>query len=107
MGDANIWDNLNASHFEKEFYRETYDQIVMFVIGEPTERYFETLNFFNADREWYQEDLKRKFDVDYGLELLKILLGKDDALVLNILDKLYSYVLEDERVKQYMDAIFQ
>ena len=107
MGDANIWDNLNASHFEKEFYRETYDQIVRIVNGEPTERYFETVNLFNADREGYQEDLKRKFDVDYGLELLKILLGKDDALVLNILDKLYSYVLEDERVKQYMDAIFQ
>ena len=75
--------------------------------GEPTERYFETVNLFNADREGYQEDLKRKFDVDYGLEILRILSGKDDALVLNILDKLYSYAPEDERVKQYMDVIFQ
>ncbi len=27
MGDRNCWDNLNGAHFEKKFYRETFDQI--------------------------------------------------------------------------------
>ena len=51
MGDANIWDNLNASHFEGEFYRETYDQIVRIIRGETEERYFDTVNFFNPQRQ--------------------------------------------------------
>ncbi len=105
MGDANIWDNLNASHFEGEFYRETYDQIVRIIRGETEERYFDTVNFFNPQRQGFEKDMERKFDIEYGLEFFKLLLGKDDKIALNVLDKLYSYAPEDERVRQYVEAV--
>lgn len=34
MGDQNDWDNLNGAHFEREFYRETFDQIKRIIFGE-------------------------------------------------------------------------
>lgn len=107
MGDANMWDNLNASHFEKEFYRETYDQILRIINGEAAERYFDEVNLFFQDRPGYEEDMQRKFDVEYGLELFQSLWGKDNELCLNILDKLYGYAPEDERVIQYLNLITQ
>lgn len=107
MGDANMWDNLNASHFEKEFYRETYDQMIRIINGEATERYFDETNLFFQDRLGYEEDMRRRFDVEYGLELFQTLWGKDNELCLNILDKLYSYAPRDERVIQYMNYIAQ
>lgn len=105
MGDANMWDNLNASHFEKEFYRETYAQILRIVSGEAAERYFDETNLFFQDRPGYVEDLQRRFDVESGLELFRSLLGNDNDLALNILDKLYSYAPEDERVIEYMNFV--
>ena len=107
MGDANLWSNLNASHFEKEFYRETYDQIVRIIHGEETERYYENVSFFNKDREGYKEDEKRAFDIEEGLCFFESLLGKDDALGLNVLDKLYTYAPENEKVKKYVEFILQ
>lgn len=105
MGDANLWDNLNASHFEKEFYRETYDQILRIVRGEAAERYYDETNLFFQDRPGYEEDRQRRFDVESGLELFRSLLGNDNDLALNILDKLYCYAPEDGRVIEYMNFI--
>lgn len=107
IGDANIWDNLNASHFEMEFYRETYDQIIRIVKGEAAERYFDEVNLFFQDRPGYEEDKRRKFDVEVGLELFRSLYGNDDEAALNILDKLYCYAPEDRRVIEYMNIIAQ
>lgn len=108
IGDANLWDNLNASHFEKEFYRETYDQVVRIIDGETTERYFDTVQMFNKNRDGYTEDLKRKFDVEYGLQFFETLFKEQNGLSelsLNILDKLYAYAPQDARVRYYMENL--
>lgn len=108
IGDANVWDNLNASHFEKEFYRETYDQIVRIIDGEAAERYFDTVQMFDRNRPGYDEDMKRKFDIEYGIQFLETSLNEQNGLSepgLNILDKLYTYASQDKRVVQYMNAL--
>lgn len=105
MGDANIWDNLNASHFEKEFYRETYDQIIRIIHHETDQRYFDDVNLFNLERPGYTEDMQRIFDVEYGLKIFESLLEKDIELGLNVLDKLYSYAPTDKRVLHYINSI--
>lgn len=108
MGDRNLWDNLNASHFEKEFYRETYDQIVRIIEGESTERYFDTVRMFDRSRPGYDEDMKRKFDVEYGLKFFEILMEENKGLSelgLNVLDKLYTYAPEEKKVEQYMEML--
>lgn len=104
MGDANVWDNLNASHFEKEFYRETYDQILRIIRGETTERYFSEVRLFDKDRPGFQEDMTRKFDVEWGLKFYRIFEKQDPAICLNVLDKLYSYAPEDERVIKCLES---
>lgn len=108
IGDANLWSNLNASHFEKEFYRETYDQIVRIIDGEATERYFDTVQMFDKSRPGYEEDMKRKFDVEYGLQFFETLFKEYNGMTeigLNILDKLCAYAPQDERVRRYMGAL--
>lgn len=108
IGDANLWSNLNGSHYEKEFYRETYDQIVRIIEKETDERYFETVQMFDRNRAGFEEDMKRKFDIDYGIRFLEILLEENKGLSelsLNILDKLYSYAPEDKRVIHYIDTL--
>lgn len=105
MGDANVWNNLNASHFENEFYRETYDQIISIVTGETKEKYFEQTRLFNPNRRGYEEDLKRKFDVEWGLEILPILLESGDELWANVLELLMIHAPEDKRVREYYDNI--
>ncbi|MBE5936751.1 MAG: hypothetical protein E7265_01835 [Lachnospiraceae bacterium] len=104
-GDANYWDNLNGAHFEKEFYRETYDQIMRIVRGESKERYYSQPDFFNPQRRGYEEDRERLFDVESNLIMFNKLLEADDILWLNILDKLNTYAPEDVRVKQYMECL--
>lgn len=107
IGDANIWNNWNASHFEMEFYRETYDQIIRIIKGESSERYFDKTRFFNQDRDGYEEDKTRAFDVEWGKEIFEQLVDAQNELWFNILDKLYAYAPEDPRVKQYMQVIFE
>lgn len=104
MGDANVWNNWNASHFEKEFYRETYDQILRIIRGEATERYFDEVRLFDQNRSGFQEDMARKFDVEWGLEFYKVFAKQEPAICLNVLDKLYCYAPEDERVIKCMEA---
>lgn len=109
MGDRNLWDNLNASHFEKEFYRETYDQIIRIIEGETAERYFDTVQVFDRNRPGYDEDMKRKFDVEYGIKFFEALLEESNGLSelgLNVLDKLYAYAPEDKNVNRYMEMLF-
>lgn len=108
IGDANLWDNLNTSHFEKEFYRETYDQIVRIIDGERTERYFDTVRMFDKNRPGYEEDMEREFDVEYGLQFFEVLLKENNRLTelgLNILDKLYAYAPQEDRVGRYVNAL--
>ena len=107
MGDANLWDNLNASHFEKEFYRETYDQIIKIIKGEVTSRYIDEVRFFDRERDGYNADADLNFNVEEGLRFFTALLGKDDCLGLNVLDKLYMHAPDDIRVKKYVDFISQ
>ena len=100
MGDQNDWDNLNGAHFEREFYRETFDQIKRIIFGETDKRVYDEPDFFNPDRRGYEEDMKRKFNVEYNLEILDVLMNNNDILWLNILDKLNSYAPEDPRVAE-------
>ena len=57
-------------------------------------------DFFNPDRRGYEEDMKRKFNVEYNLEILDVLMNNNDILWLNILDKLNSYAPDDSRVAE-------
>lgn len=100
MGDQNDWDNLNGAHFEREFYRETFDQIKRIIFGETDKRVYDEPDFFNPDRRGYEEDMKREFNVEYNLEILDVLMNNNDILWLNILDKLNSYAPGDSRVAE-------
>lgn len=105
MGDRNSWENLNGAHFEKQFYRETFDQIKRIIFENNAERYFTTPDFFSKKRRGYEEDLQRKFDVESALELFYILLDEEDVLWINILDKLNTYAPEDERVIELVQCM--
>ena len=105
MGDANKWDNLQGAHFEQEFYRETYTQIMKIINGESNERYFSNPLFFHKEREGWDEDRHRAFDVEANLRLMEELVKQEDILWLNILDKLYAYAPDDIRVQNYLQAI--
>lgn len=106
MGDANVWDNLNASHFENEFYRETYDYIMKIIHGDTGGiRYFNDVRFFESSREGFEEDKQRAFDVEWGLKVLKVLLYEDDLLWANVLDKLWMHAPNDPRVREYMNIL--
>jgi hypothetical protein len=106
MGDANLWTNWNASHFEKEFYRETYDQIIRIVTGANTPRYYNKVRLFQSDRDGYEEDKKRNFNVEWGINMLKKLMEEEDALWLNVLELLWIHAPQDPRVLQYMNLAF-
>lgn len=102
MGDANIWGNIHGAHFEREFYRETYDQVMRIVKGETKERYFSQPRFFLEERRGIDEDRKWAFNVEDGLKTMEMLVEKEDILWLNILDKLYMHAFNDSRVQEYM-----
>lgn len=102
MGDANIWGNLQGAHFEQEFYRETYDQVVRIVRGETEEKYFSQPRFFVEDRRGIEEDRKWAVNVENCLKTMEMLVEKEDILWLNILDKLYMHVPDDSRVQEYV-----
>lgn len=103
MGDENIWDNLQGAHFEREFYRETFDQIRRIVFGETTENYFSKPLFFDTGRRGYSEDAKLSFNIEEGLEKMIKLYHGDDLLWINLLDKLYMHAPSDKRVLEAMD----
>lgn len=104
MGDANLWDNWNASHFEKEFYRETYDQIIRIVNGQTNCRYYDKVQFFNKERDGYKEDFSRKYDVEHNIEVMKILMEDDDDLWINVLEQCYIRQPDNEELKEYIKA---
>ena len=105
MGDENHWSNLNGAHFEKEFYRETFDIACSIIRGETTEKYHSQPRFFDYTRRGIEEDMQRKFDIESSIALFEKLLNDNDMLWLNILDKLNAYAGEDARVQQYMDFL--
>ena len=106
MGDANLWpDNLNGAHFEKEFYRETYDQIMRIIYGETDIRYYDKVKFFNTNREGWEEDKQRAFNVENGIAVFNMFVEKEEYLWLNMLDKLYMYAPENEQVQQYIQLV--
>lgn len=105
MGDENVWRNLQGAHFENQFYRETLDQIRRIVKGQSTERYYSAPAFFDERRRGFDEDKKRKFQIEPNMELMLKLLDEQDMLWLNILDKLNTYAPEDERVQEYVRAV--
>ena len=90
---------------EQEFYRETYTQIMKIINGESNERYFSNPLFFHKEREGWDEDRHRAFDVEANLRLMEELVKQEDILWLNILDKLYAYAPDDIRVQNYLQAI--
>jgi hypothetical protein len=100
MGDQNEWDNLNGAHFEREFYRETFDQIRRIVKGQTQQKYYSEPDFFNPLRRGFTEDRDRKFDVEFNYQVMQYLIEQDDILWLNILDKLSIYAPDDPRVRE-------
>jgi hypothetical protein len=102
MGDANTWENIQGAHFETEFYRESFDQIKRIIKEGSKDKYYSKPDFFNSNRRGYEEDKKRKFDVESSMSLMLQLLDKGDILWLNILDKLNTYAPDDDRVRQYV-----
>lgn len=105
MGDENVWRNLQGAHFENQFYRETLDQIRRIVKGQNAERYYSSPSFFDENRRGFEQDKKRKFQIEPNMELMLKLLDEQDILWLNILDKLNTYAPEDERVQEYVRAV--
>lgn len=105
MGDENLWSNLNGAHFEKAFYRATFDQIKRIIKGETNERYFSNPDFFNEQRRGLSEDRLRKFDVEQGIRVFEQLLAANDLLWINVLDKLNYYAPDDVRVRQYVQCL--
>ena len=106
MGDRNCWDNLNGAHFEKEFYRETFDQIKRIIFEKDAKRYYDEPDFFNKDRRGWSEDIERKFDVDAALcsdGVFYNLLNSGDILWLNILDKMNMYAPDNKRVIELVE----
>ncbi|MCH5280846.1 MAG: hypothetical protein J1E61_05195 [Lachnospiraceae bacterium] len=107
MGDANVWDNLQGAHFEREFYRETYDQIMRIVKDETHDKYFSQPRFFSEERRGIDEDRKRAFDIEAGFKTMEMLVEKEDILWLNVLDKLYMYAPNDSRVQEYVRSVME
>ncbi len=103
MGDFNIWDNLQGAHFEREFYRETFDQIRRIIFGQTAERNFSKTQFFNPDRRGYKEDLLLPFDIEKGLKNVDMFYKQNDLLWVNILDKLHMHAPDDKRVINIMN----
>ncbi|MBE5978958.1 MAG: hypothetical protein E7249_07455 [Paenibacillaceae bacterium] len=103
MGDQTQWENLNGAHFEKEFYRETFEQIIKIMFGQTDKRYFSEPDFFNAARRGYKEDMERAFDVEHGIQTMELLMSNKDFLWVNVLDKLDAYAPNDERVIKYKE----
>lgn len=103
MGDQTQWDNLNGAHFEKEFYRETFEQVIKIMFGQTDKRYFSEPDFFNAARRGYKEDMERAFDVEHGIQTMELLMSNKDFLWVNVLDKLDAYAPNDERVIKYKE----
>lgn len=103
MGDENMWDNLQGAHFEKEFYRETFDAIRKIIFGEMQSKYLCDTRFFDMQRRGIQEDMQLPFDIDSGICMMKKFYAEGDPLWMNLLDKLYMRIPEDQRIQQYLE----
>ena len=99
MGDNTLWENLNGAHFEREFYRESFDIIKDIIFHQPEKRLYNQPRLMDASRRGYEEDRKRPFDVELGLKMLPAFLEQNDGLWLNLLDKLVTYAPGDARVE--------
>lgn len=102
MGDQNHWDNLNGAHFEHEFYRESFDAVREIILGGSKQRVWNKSRLMDFSRRGYEEDRRRKFDVERGLQMIEQFVEQGDWLWLNLLDKLVTYAPQDARVKRYL-----
>lgn len=106
MCDENYWpDHIHGAHYEKEFYRETYDQIFRIINHETDDRYFCKPRFFDKNREGYSEDCQRNLNIEQGLAMIEQLVEDEDLLWINVLDKLYAKAPEHAKVQEYMRVI--
>ena len=105
MGDENMWDNLQGAHFEKEFYRETFDAIYQIVFGKTEDLFFSKPRFFDLQRRGIQEDMQLPFDIDSGFESMEKFYKQRNPLWINLLDKLYMRIPGDERVREYQNKL--
>ena len=101
MSDENLWgrSGIHGAHYEKQFYRETYNQIVKIIKGDGANKYYDKPEFFNVNREADEEDSKREFNVEKGFLALDYFIDSDDPLSLNILEKLYIKAPNHEKLK--------
>lgn len=102
MGDQNQWENLNGAHFEHEFYRESFDAVREIILGGSKQRVWNKSRLMDFSRRGYEEDRRRKFDVERGLQMIEQFVEQGDWLWLNLLDKLVTYAPQDARVKRYL-----
>lgn len=104
--DENFWPtHIHGAHYEEEFYRESYDQILRIVKHLPAERYFDAPRFFDRKREGYAEDAARELDVFAAFHWFEKFAEEKNPLALNILDKLVAKAPQHPKVRSYLDLI--
>ena len=84
---------------------ELYEFTIRIINGQTDKRYYSEPDFLNNSRRCFEEDIKRRFDVETGLAILEKLVDAQDILWLNLLDKLSVCASEDERVIQYLQIV--
>lgn len=100
MGNENEWGNLQGAHFEQEFYHETFEIISKIIFERPKKMIWDKPSFFQGR---YCSEVNELFDVDAAFEILEQLVEAEDVLWMNILEKLYRRIPEDNRVKEYVE----
>lgn len=99
MGCEQDWSNVQGAHFEKGFYHHTLDLIRHIINDKPTERVFDKAEFFTGK---YPESYE--CDIDNLYNTMMVFLDNEEILWMNILDKLYSRMPENEELKGYVEA---
>lgn len=114
MGDENMWENLQGAHFEREFYRETFDYIKEIIFRDGSgnwsgvlhansdTKYLSKVRFFEDDRRGLGEDVQYNLDMDNAFSTLEKFYNDKNLLWINILDKIYIHQDEDKRAEKYI-----
>lgn len=102
MGDQNMWENVQGAHFEKEFYRETFDTIISIIFGETNAKYVSKPYFFDKSRRGILEDKELPLNIEQSIDMMKRFCEEGDLLWMNLLDKLYMRIPNDQRIQPYL-----
>lgn len=105
MGDENMWENLQGAHFEREFYRETFDAIKRIIFKDNINNDATDIGLLNRERRGVEEELALPFDIESGKYMLDYFYAKEDPLWLNVLDKLYLRIPKDRIVQTYLEKV--